>query len=135
MSERALRVLAAEDNPGNRQVLQALFSTLPFSLSLAVNGQEALDAIDREAFDLVLMDANMPVMDGIAALRRIRARADAAAATPVWMLTANVFDEDVARYVAAGADGVLRKPIDLRELLALLSQIAEPSETPAANAA
>jgi CheY-like chemotaxis protein len=51
------------------------------------------------------------------------------------MLTANVFDEDVARYVAAGADGVLRKPIDLRELLALLSQIAEPSEAPAANAA
>ena len=73
-------------------------------------------------FDMVLMDANMPVMDGLTALRRIR---EMDARTPVWMLTANVFDEDVARYIAAGADGVVRKPIALDELFSALAEAAE----------
>lgn len=120
-TNRPLRVLAAEDNPGNRHVLQALLEPLPVSLTLVENGAEALAALEEEPFDLVLMDANMPVMDGLTALGAIRA---SGATTPVWMLTANVYEEDVARYRAAGADGVVRKPIDLNELFGVLAEAA-----------
>lgn len=131
-ADRPLRVLAAEDNAGNRHVLEALLEPLAVSLVLVENGAEALEALEAGAFDLVLMDANMPVLDGLGALRAIRA---SGSATPVWMLTANVFDEDVARYRAAGADGVIRKPIELRELFGVLAQVAAgvgPKEAAAA---
>ncbi len=118
---RPLRVLAAEDNAANRHVLRVLLEPLAVSLTLVENGREAVEAMATEAFDIVLMDANMPVMDGLDALRAIRAAGGPAAATPIWMLTANVFEEDVARYRNAGADGVVRKPIDLAELFAALS--------------
>ncbi|MES2032971.1 MAG: response regulator [Pseudomonadota bacterium] len=131
-ADRPLRVLAAEDNPGNRHVLEALLEPLPVSLVLVENGAEALAALATEAFDLVLMDANMPVLDGLSALRAIRA---GGSATPVWMLTANVFDEDVARYRAAGADGVIRKPIEVRELFDVLARVAADIDTLEAVAA
>jgi signal transduction histidine kinase len=121
-AERPLRVLAAEDNAANRHVLKALLGPLPVDLTLTENGLQALDALQTASFDIVLMDANMPVMDGLTALRAIRSGGGITAETPVWMLTANVFDEDVARYRAAGADGVIRKPIDLKELFGALAQ-------------
>lgn len=132
--ERPLRVLAAEDNAANRHVLRVLLEPLAVSLTLVENGAEAVSAMAGDAFDIVLMDANMPVMDGLAALRAIRAAGGPAARTPVWMLTANVFEEDVTRYRAAGADGVVRKPIDLAELFAALADAAErmPAEAVAA---
>lgn len=132
--ERPLRVLAAEDNAANRHVLRVLLEPLAVSLTLVENGAEAVSAMAGGAFDIVLMDANMPVMDGLAALRAIRAAGGPAARTPVWMLTANVFEEDVTRYRAAGADGVVRKPIDLAELFAALADAAErmPAEAVAA---
>jgi len=68
------------------------------------------------------MDVNMPVMDGVSALAAIRELPGPEARTPVHMVTANVFEEDVRRYLAAGADGVLRKPIDVRELFALVER-------------
>jgi len=122
-----IRVLAAEDNPANRRVLAALLAASPIELVFAEDGAQALEAWQAEAFDLVLMDVNMPVLDGVAALARIRELEASAsrASTPVWMLTANVFDDDVARYRADGADGVLRKPIDTSALFALLAQVAE----------
>lgn len=123
--ERPLRVLAAEDNAANRHVLRVLLEPLSVTLTLVENGREALEAMARETFDIVLMDANMPVMDGLDALRAIRAADGPLAATPVWMLTANVFEEDVARYRNAGADGVVRKPIDLAELFAALSDASQ----------
>ena len=124
-----IRVLAAEDNPANRRVLAALLAASPVELVFAENGAQALDAWRAEVFDLVLMDVNMPVLDGLAALAEIR-RAEASASpcvvrTPVWMLTANVFDDDVARSRADGADGVLRKPIDTVALFSLLATLAE----------
>jgi signal transduction histidine kinase/CheY-like chemotaxis protein len=122
-----IRVLAAEDNPANRRVLAALLAASPIELVFAEDGAQALDAWRAEAFDLVLMDVNMPVLDGVAALAKIRDLEASATRprTPVWMLTANVFDDDVARYRADGADGVLRKPIDTVALFALLAQVAE----------
>lgn len=133
--DRPLRVLAAEDNAANRHVLRVLLEPLSVSLTLVENGQEAVDAMAREAFDIVLMDANMPVMDGLDALRAIRAAGGPAAATPIWMLTANVFEEDVARYRNAGANGVVRKPIDLAELFAALSDASARATEDAAVAA
>jgi signal transduction histidine kinase/AmiR/NasT family two-component response regulator len=122
-----IRVLAAEDNPANRRVLAALLAESPTQLVFAEDGAQALDAWRAEAFDLVLMDVNMPVLDGVAALARLRELETSTLRpyTPVWMLTANVFDDDVARYRADGADGVLRKPIDTAALFALLAQVAD----------
>ena len=128
-------MLAAEDNAANRHVLRVLLEPLAVSLTLVENGAEAVVAMAAERFDIVLMDANMPVMDGLTALRAIRAAGGPGAATPVWMLTANVFEEDVARYRAAGSDGVVRKPIDLAELFAALADAAERIEPEKAVAA
>lgn len=127
-AERPLRVLAAEDNAGNRHVLQALLEPLAVSLTLVEDGAQALEALANGPYDMVLMDANMPVMDGLTALRAIRA---SGSAIPVWMLTANVYEEDVSRYRAAGADGVVRKPIALEELFAALSEAAARVDAPA----
>ncbi|NBB66024.1 response regulator [Pseudomonas sp. ODNR1LW] len=118
-----LRILAAEDHPANRKLLTLLFQAFGLDLTLVENGQEAVQAVAAERFDLVLMDVMMPVMDGVEAVTAIRAQEAAAGRprTPIHMLTANVFDEDVARYRAAGADGVLRKPIEPPALQAVLA--------------
>ncbi|MCC4295081.1 ATP-binding protein [Brevundimonas aurantiaca] len=122
----ALRVLAAEDHPANRKLLALLFQSFGLDLALVENGRNAVDALRADRFDLVLMDAMMPVMDGVEAVRLIRAEeaAEGRPRTPIHMLTANVFEDDVARYRAAGADGVLGKPIQIGVLQALLEQTA-----------
>lgn len=122
----ALRVLAAEDHPANRKLLALLFQSFGLDLALVENGRNAVDALRADRFDLVLMDAMMPVMDGVEAVRLIRAEeaAEGRPRTPIHMLTANVFEDDVARYRAAGADGVLGKPIQIGALQALLEQTA-----------
>ncbi|PZQ64154.1 MAG: hybrid sensor histidine kinase/response regulator [Phenylobacterium zucineum] len=121
---RRLRVLAAEDNPANRRVLAALLSHMPVDLVFAEDGAEAVEAWKAEPFDLVLMDANMPVMTGAEAVRTIRASAPPSVHPPIWMLTANVSEDDVLSYHAAGADGILRKPIDSSALFALLAEVS-----------
>jgi signal transduction histidine kinase len=117
-----LRILAAEDNPANRRVLQVLLGPSKVDLTFAEDGAQAIEALRAGRFDCILMDANMPVMDGVEAVRQIRAEGLAGGA-PVHMLTANVFDEDVTRYLAAGADGVLRKPIQLIEFFRVLASV------------
>ena len=119
----ALRVLAAEDHPANRLVLQALLEPVGVAVSFVENGREALEAVMRSTYDLVLMDVNMPVMDGVSALCAIRDLPGDLARTRVHMVTANVFEEDIRRYLEAGADGVLKKPIDVRELFALVASV------------
>lgn len=119
-----IRILAAEDNPGNRNVLAALLGSTRVSLVFAEDGAQALDAWRSQPFDLILMDVNMPVLGGREAVREIRRAEPDGTRIPIWMLTANVFEEDVANYLADGADGVLRKPIDLAELFDLLARTA-----------
>jgi signal transduction histidine kinase len=123
-----IRILAAEDNAANRMVLAALLSSAPVSLVFAEDGAQALDAWRGQAFDLILMDVNMPVMSGRDAVREIRRIEPPGARTPIWMLTANVFDDDVSNYLADGADGVLRKPIDVTALYELLARTAHDLE-------
>ena len=120
-----IRLLAAEDNAANRKVLALLLKESPVSLTFAENGAQALDAWRAQPFDLILMDVNMPVLNGLDAVREIRSAEPPGTRMPIWMLTANVFDDDIARYRQNGADGVLRKPIDVPALFTLLAHIAE----------
>ncbi len=122
-SERSLRILAAEDNAANREVLKVLLQSACASLTIVDDGAEAVAAATRGDFDLVLMDAHMPRMDGVEALRLLRDQErQSGVRRLIYMLTANVFDADVQRYLAAGADGVLKKPIELVELYACLEE-------------
>jgi CheY-like chemotaxis protein len=125
-----LRILAAEDNLANRRVLQALLAPSEVDLTFAEDGAQAIEALRAGRFDCILMDANMPVMDGVEAVRQIRAEGLAGGAA-IHMLTANVFDEDVARYLSAGADGVLTKPIQLTELFRVLASVPVPARAAA----
>lgn len=122
-SERGLRVLAAEDNAANREVLKVLLQSACASLTIVEDGAEAVAVATQSDFDLVLMDAHMPRMDGVEALRLLRDQErQSGVRRLIYMLTANVFDADVQRYLAAGADGVLKKPIELVELYACLEE-------------
>jgi signal transduction histidine kinase/ActR/RegA family two-component response regulator len=120
-----LRVLAAEDNAANRRVLALALESAPVSLTFAEDGAMALDLWRSAAFDLVLMDVNMPVLGGRDAVREIRKAESAGRRVPIWMLTANVFPEDIARYREDGADGALRKPLDVAALYAVLADVAQ----------
>ncbi|GAA0621556.1 hypothetical protein GCM10009422_16660 [Brevundimonas kwangchunensis] len=124
---RPLSVLAAEDHEANRKLLRLLLEQFGAEVTLVENGAEAVKAARDDGFDLLLMDVMMPVMDGVEALAVIRTEeADRGRPRlPVWMLTANVFDEDVARYIASGADGVLRKPIEIAALHGVLSTVGD----------
>lgn len=117
-----LRILAAEDNLANRRVLQVLLGPSGVDITFAGDGAEAIEFLRAGRFDCILMDANMPVMDGVEAVRQIRAE-DLAGGAPIHMLTANVFDDDITRYLAAGADGILTKPIQLIELFRVLASV------------
>ncbi|UAL11766.1 response regulator [Caulobacter segnis] len=120
-----IRVLAAEDNGANRKVLALALENAPVALTFAEDGALALDLWRAGIFDLILMDVNMPVLGGREAVREIRRTEPAGTRIPIWMLTANVFPEDVALYREDGADGVLRKPLDVAALYALLAEIAQ----------
>ncbi|MFN3511533.1 MAG: ATP-binding protein [Phenylobacterium sp.] len=125
--ERALRVLLADDHPTNRRVVQVLLADLPVEIVAVENGEQACEAFAADAFDLVLMDMQMPVMDGLTATRAIR-RWEAARAlspTPVVMLTANALPEHQAASLEAGADLHMTKPIEASKLFAVLREVAQ----------
>lgn len=120
---RPLRVLAAEDNSVNRAVLKALLDHPGIELSLATNGEEAVQAWEAGDWDLVLMDIQMPVLDGIGAARQIRAREAALGRgpTPIIAITANTTAKDLANYRAAGMNETVAKPIKPGELLSTIA--------------
>jgi two-component system, sensor histidine kinase len=115
---RPVRILAAEDNQVNQLVLKTLLSQAGLQPVVVGNGAEALEAWRAEPWDLILMDIQMPVMDGVTATREIRA-AEAAgerAKTPIIAVTANAMSHQVADYEAAGMDMVVPKPLDAAKL-------------------
>lgn len=115
---RRMRVLAAEDNLTNQKVLQAVMEPLDADLTIVPDGREAVEAWRIGAFDLILMDIQMPVMDGIEAARTIR-EAEAAEnrpRIPILALTANALVHQVEEYMAVGMDGHIAKPIELPRL-------------------
>ena len=128
---RAIRILLADDHPTNRKVAELVLADARADLLSVENGREALDACRREAFDLVLMDMQMPVMDGLTAVRLIRdhERGIGRPRTPVLMLTASALPENVEAALAAGADGHVAKPFSPAQLLAAISGALERSGT------
>ena len=113
------RVLLADDHPANRKVMEIMLSGVETELVAVEDGRAAVDAFAKGGFDLILMDMQMPVMDGLsatAAIRALEAEGDGRR-TPLIMLTANALPEHVEAARAAGADGHLSKPITLQSLL------------------
>ncbi|WP_374587063.1 PAS domain S-box protein [Ideonella dechloratans] len=107
---RRVRILLAEDNPTNQEVAGMLLRSRGLDYALADNGEEAVRLVESEPFDLVLMDVQMPVMDGLQATRLIRQR-HSAEALPIVAMTANAFEEDRAACLAAGMNDYLSKPV------------------------
>ena len=124
--EKPLRILLAEDNHINQQVVRLMLSPLDCSVDVAGNGLEALEALDAHPYDVILMDVMMPEMDGLTATAAIRARADAErAATPIIALTANAMKGDRERYVGAGMNDYVPKPIDQDLLIQTILQVLD----------
>ena len=116
---RVMRVLLAEDHPTNRRVVELMLETTGAALTSVENGEQAVEAFRAGEFDIVLMDMQMPVMDGLAAIRAIRAdeRNAGRAATPIVALTANALPEHVRASADAGADAHRAKPITAATLI------------------
>jgi CheY-like chemotaxis protein len=112
------QVLVVEDNSVNQRVIQAMLSKLDVSHELATNGVEALESVERNAFDVVLMDCQMPHMDGFTVTRAIRERERAAGRRrlPIIALTANALRGDDRRCFEAGMDDYMTKPFTLDAL-------------------
>ncbi len=134
---RTLRVLAAEDNPTNQLVLRTLLHQLGINPKLVGNGVEAVEAWRHEPFDVILMDVQMPEMDGPTATREIRRlESDSGQRrTPVIALTANAMAHQVREYEAAGMDGFVAKPIEIRKLYEVLAALPEAEHAVAEAAA
>jgi CheY-like chemotaxis protein len=111
------RLLLAEDEPVNQEVSRALLEEAGFKVDVADNGARAVDLAQRGRYDLVLLDLQMPEMNGLEAARRIRA-IPACAAWPILALTANAFAEDRAACFEAGMDDFIAKPVDPEVMLA-----------------
>ena len=132
---RALRVLVAEDHPVNRQYIAALLESMGHHAQFATNGEAAVTAAREASFDLVLMDLHMPVMDGVAATRAIRALPQPSRSTvPIVAMTADGFQETRDRCMVAGMNDFLTKPVSPQKLATLLRQLFGASEGTGASA-
>ena len=123
------RVLLVEDNPVNQLVAKGMLGKLGCEVTTAAHGGEALDQLEQREFDLVLMDCNMPVMDGYEASRQIR-RSGRWPQLPIVALTANAMSEERERCRAAGMSDYLAKPFRREELAALLDLWIPPTTVP-----
>jgi signal transduction histidine kinase/ActR/RegA family two-component response regulator len=128
---RQLRVLLAEDHPVNRQLATKLLEREGHSVVAAENGREALQALTSGAFDLVLMDVQMPVMNGIEATEALRrSERGSGRHIPVVALTANAMKGDKERYLKCGMDDYLSKPIRRKELVETLQRVVRNANQP-----
>jgi CheY-like chemotaxis protein len=119
------RVLLVEDNPTNRLVITKLLQALGIVVETAEDGEAGVAAAAKGGFDMVLMDIQMPGMDGMEATRRIRAMDGPISTTPVVAITANVMAEQKSSYTAAGMDGVVAKPVSAAALLSEITRVSE----------
>lgn len=129
---RKARIMIVDDHPINLLFLRNLLASLGFSnLAEARSGAEALALFEKSSFDLILMDCQMPDMDGYAAARRIRAQEGAGKHTPVIAVTADAIKGAQDKCLAAGMDGYVTKPIEEKALCAVLAQVFSTAESPA----
>jgi CheY-like chemotaxis protein len=133
----AIRVLAAEDNSMNQLVLRTLLAQIGIEPTIVGNGREAVEAWASEPWDMILMDVQMPDVDGPTATGMIRARERAAglARTPIVALTANAMAHQVAEYAEAGMDDFVAKPIEAARLFEAIAVALETRRKAVAEAA
>jgi PAS domain S-box-containing protein len=128
-ARRPLRVLVAEDNQINRRVIEASLEKSGHEYTLVENGRLAVEAVEKEKFDLILMDVQMPEMDGVEATRAIRElESDSDRHTPIAALTAHAMKGDRERFLEVGMDAYLSKPFDLTELMELIWRLVPDTD-------
>jgi len=126
--QRRLRVLLAEDSPFNQKLAVGLLQKQGHTVVVAQHGREALEALERSPFDLVLMDIQMPEMDGLEATAAIRARErDRGQHVPIIAMTAHAMKGDRERCLDAGMDGYIAKPVRAKELFQTIDQVVPPA--------
>jgi len=123
-----LRILLAEDNQVNQLLARRLLERLGHAVTVVNDGAQAVESLQGSGYDLVFMDVQMPVLDGLQATAQIRALAEPAASVPIVALTAHTMAGDRERFLAAGMDAYLSKPIRSAELVNLLAQLTARSE-------
>jgi CheY-like chemotaxis protein len=124
---RALRILLAEDNPINQRLTLRLLEKRGHAVVAAADGVEALEALDRDVFDLVLMDVQMPQMDGFQVTAIVREREKLTGGhLPIFAMTAHVLKGDEERCLTAGMDGYIPKPISPKALIAVVESVSVP---------
>jgi PAS domain S-box-containing protein len=126
-ARRPLRILLAEDNAVNQKLALRLLSQMGYRADLAANGLEAIQAVERQAYDVILMDVQMPEMDGLEATRRICARWPREQRPRIIAMTANAMQGDRELCLEAGMDDYLSKPIRVEELVGALERSYSPS--------
>jgi CheY-like chemotaxis protein len=126
---RPLRILIAEDNAVNQRLVRRVLEKLGHSADIAVNGSQAIDAAGRTDYDLILMDCQMPEVDGYEATRHIREQQGSTRHTPIIAMTANVLVGDRERCLECGMDDYLPKPIDIRTLALAVERWSAVSRT------
>jgi CheY-like chemotaxis protein len=123
-----LRILVVEDNATNRMIATKMLENLGASVETATDGYLGVEAAARGGFDLILMDVQMPGIDGPEAARRIRALGGAVARTPIIALTANVLSHQRQIYLEAGMDAVVGKPISPAALIMEIARLSGPPQ-------
>ena len=125
-----LRILLAEDVPENQVLAAALLARLGHSVVTTSNGREALETYEKEPFDLILMDIQMPVMGGLEATREIRTRERVSGThIPIVALTAHAMKGDRERYLKGGMDGYVSKPIYREKLCETIERVTSAAAT------
>jgi signal transduction histidine kinase/AmiR/NasT family two-component response regulator len=137
LGERPLRILAAEDNPMNQVVLKTLLGQAGVAPVVVGDGEAAITAWERGDWDVILMDVQMPVMDGVRATQEIRRREKESgrARTPIIALTANAMIHQMDEYRAAGMDAFVAKPIEVAQLFAAIAEVTSVERSAAMQAA
>jgi len=121
----SLAILVVEDDPISRTLASTVLTQNGYSVAIAANGVEALGLVERHAFDVILMDIQMPQMDGIEATDRIRRReSHKGGGVRIVAMTAHAMKGDRERCLAAGMDDYISKPLDMNQLLAVVGKIA-----------
>ena len=126
---RPIRVLVVDDNAANRELARLFLSGVGAEISEATNGSEAVQMAQALPYDVVLMDIQMPVLDGYGALRQIRGAQGPNDSTPILAFTANADAQSAARLVAAGFDDVVGKPVEPATLIAAVGRAATFTES------
>jgi CheY-like chemotaxis protein len=127
------RILLAEDNPINQEVIRGFLKYRHWTCDVAGDGAQAVEAFQTSAYDLILMDIQMPGVDGFEATEKIRSLGEAGQAIPIVALTANAMRGDERRCLAAGMDGYVSKPIDRPKFFAEMERLLKDGRAASAD--